>query len=442
VEKSVSTGVCADRASCAPRCDLGDNTACATLRSKVERDCDRTAASACLDASDLEWTGIGGERNVKKSAESLDRACKAKVALACFKQGWSFGMGVSGDPDVEKGKQLVQQALSLLDADCRNAGVGDACARESDVLRGGVVWRGTIVFPPDAARSAELSQRGCELDDPISCLVLARSIPLPPAPNADAGRAIGLVKRACEKGTLRRICDDALNLAVQVGDLASTNTLGTRYLHLAKRDCKAGDPIACYETATYYVLGRGGMTTDGDAALAVMQDGLRSLVRICRHDWDGCLRDLDAVWSQPAADRAQIEATLMPLLKTACASRVWQACALGLRWNIVTRERLGDVLVEKCRAKNGPACIELAMQLPDRFAGAKEMVGARCNTEGDGDACLARGVEATWPLPAPHAPTASLPGDAAAWMAKACKKAAIGCLLAPAPAIYPGARPF
>jgi TPR repeat protein len=227
--------------------------------------CERGDAASCERlAQRLDF--LTNDREARRLAATLSRACAAKVPIACAGQAVTVARGIGLPADVGRG-------LALLRASC-DEGQALACGHLAEIyVKGELGVKGKreeglrlaaasckklggwpcmsatakLDAKADAARILALATQACDGGDAIACYELGKAYAehVAGGPKADPTRATALYRKACDQG----YADACFNLAGQVlrGTGATQDERAGRAL--LERSCTLGDGSACDDLA-------------------------------------------------------------------------------------------------------------------------------------------------------------------------------------------------
>lgn len=153
---------------------------------------------------------------------SLDEQCAAGAADRCHELGTAKIHGRGGPTDRKGGRFAIERACEL--------GRADACA-----------MAGELSYGRRDRRARRFFTRGCELDNPTSCVDLAWMVEHGEGGPADANGARSHYRRACDAGN----ADGCFFLGLEQRPAPGGRGDATEMRRYYRRACELGSDLAC-----------------------------------------------------------------------------------------------------------------------------------------------------------------------------------------------------
>jgi uncharacterized protein len=297
---------CSTRAACARECDESGETSCLRLAELLRRGiggetdwkeaaryqrkaCESGVVDACTEMAQLMRAGRGMPRSLAQAQEVLVRSCERSSPKACevLSEDYRFGVGVPVDG--ARADALAVQALGLHRQRCDRDDSSSCLALARRLLSGMgtpkdeaqaamALERGrklqskacdagdllacqalpTGQSKADPAKRFTTLQRGCELDDGISCYLLAQ--PLLGARRAGTEATVATMERACALG-VAAACEKLGTWSEKGEGVPRDPTAAVAWLRksadIRMRQCDTGDAGACLAISEQFSEGRG-----------------------------------------------------------------------------------------------------------------------------------------------------------------------------------------
>ena len=147
-------------------CDMGFDSACASLVSMVKTDgdgvllepCNRGEGASCFMLGSLYYAGQGVSRNLERSATLFQQSCTAGFTRGCGQLGESYLFGEGVPKDFARAGQILESACA--------AGYGPGC------FNVGIMHRQGVAMPKDEALAEARFRQGCNLGYRQACEAL------------------------------------------------------------------------------------------------------------------------------------------------------------------------------------------------------------------------------------------------------------------------------
>jgi TPR repeat protein len=213
-----------------------------------QRGCDGGDVLGCEKVSVAFMCGLGVERDLGKSGEAAERACKLGSTMSCGNAGAAF-MQIG---DEARALVSIKRGCDAGDlGSCNNLGSYYLTKGDDDNLH----------------RAAELFGKLCDRANEMSCANLGQLYFLGAGVPKDLKRARDLGERACKAkiGIGCNVLASALNELGGEGEKAAAQTF--------IQGCELGASAACDNAAQCYLYGRGGVALDKAQAERLFRRG-------------------------------------------------------------------------------------------------------------------------------------------------------------------------